>query len=153
MVVAPDDTREVPIGVRVVHDPTEGEGPLAGAHAGLLAAVRSDLALVVGGDMPGLEPAVLRMMLLTAGDASVDAVVLEDGDETRPLPLVVRTWAAAEMAHALLHAGRRSLRELVKALDAAVIEQSVWTAVDPERGTMLDIDEPADLGEAAASEA
>ncbi len=33
----------LPPGVRVANDPTEGEGPLAGLHAGLLAAVRSDV--------------------------------------------------------------------------------------------------------------
>jgi len=146
VVLAPGaDPADLPEGVRVVHDPTEGEGPLAGAHAGLLAAVRSDVAVIAGGDMPGLEPAVLRLMVAAAEEGSVDAVVLRDGDTDRPLPLVVRTWPAAEMAHALLHAGRRSLRELARALQTTVIEERAWTALDPERRTLLDVDEPADL--------
>jgi molybdopterin-guanine dinucleotide biosynthesis protein A len=146
VVAAPDaEVGELPAKARVVHDPTEAEGPLAGAHAGLLAAVRSDIALVVGGDMPELQPAVLWEMLRFAADAPADAVVLRDGDRVRPLPLVLRTWPAAEAAHALLHAGRRSLRELVEALDASVIEEETWTALDPDRATLRDIDEPGDL--------
>ena len=54
----------MPPRAKVVRDASEGEGPLAGLHAGLLAAVRSDLAVVVGGDMPDLQPPVLRAMVL-----------------------------------------------------------------------------------------
>jgi molybdopterin-guanine dinucleotide biosynthesis protein A len=49
----------LPPGARTTNDPTEGEGPLAGLHQGLLAVVRSDAAIVAGGDMPELQPAVL----------------------------------------------------------------------------------------------
>jgi molybdopterin-guanine dinucleotide biosynthesis protein A len=146
VVLAPGaDPGELPGAIRVVHDPTEGEGPLAGTHAGLLAAVRSELAIVVGGDMPGLQEDVLRAMIRTADETSADAVVLRDGDRIRPLPLVVRTWPAAEAAHVLLHAGRRSLRELVHALTTTVIEEETWTTLDPARQTLLDIDELGDL--------
>lgn len=146
VVLAPGaDPRDLPAGVRAVHDPTEGGGPLAGAHAGLLAAVRSDLAVVVGGDMPDLQPSVLRLMIERAGSA--DAVALQDGGDLRPLPMVVRTWPAAEMAHSLLHAGRRSLRELAQALGASVIEEETWTALDPGRHTLIDVDEPGDLSQ------
>lgn len=137
----------LPSGVRAVHDPTDGKGPLAGAHAGLLAAARSDLSLVSGGDMPELQPAVLRTMLDAAGDPSTDAVALRDGDVVRPLPVVLRTGPAAAAAHALLQRGRRSLRELVHELRTIVIDERSWTALDPGRTTLRDIDEPADLEE------
>ena len=136
----------LPDGTLVVHDPTEGEGPLAGVHAGLLAAVRSELALVTGGDMPEPRSDVLRLMLRVADEGDQEAVVLHDGDAVRPLPSVLRTWPAAEAAHALLHAGRRSLRELMQALNSSVIEERTWTALDPERTTLIDVDEPSDLG-------
>ena len=50
------EREELPAGVTVTHDLQEGEGPLAGLHTGLLAAIRSDVVLVAGGDMPELQP-------------------------------------------------------------------------------------------------
>jgi molybdenum cofactor guanylyltransferase len=137
----------VPLGahVRFVRDAREGEGPLAGLLAGL-EAVTSDLALVAGGDMPELSTGVLLEMLRVAGEAAVDAVALADGDRFRPLPSLVRVDPAREAAHALLHAGERSLRALLQGLRMAVIDEPTWTALDPNRGTLLDIDEPGDLG-------
>ncbi len=146
VVLAPGgDGTGLPPGVRTTHDLTEGEGPLAGLHAGLLAAVRSDTALVVGGDMPDLQPAVVREMLRVLDDAEVDAVVLADGERPRPLPSVLRTWVAAEIVHALLHAGRRRLRDAVDSLRTAVIDEPTWTALDPGRRSIFDVDEPGDL--------
>jgi molybdenum cofactor guanylyltransferase len=136
---------DLPAGVRVANDPTEGEGPLAGLHAGLIAAVRSGSALVVGGDMPDLQPAVLRELLTVLDPAEVDAAVLADGDRPRPLPAALRTWPAADVAHALLHAGSRRLRDVFDALRTAVIDEDTWTALDPGRRTLIDVDEPSDL--------
>jgi molybdopterin-guanine dinucleotide biosynthesis protein A len=131
--------------VTVANDTTEGEGPLAGLHTGLMAAVRSDAVLVVGGDMPSLQPLVLREMVRVLDDAEADAVALADGDRLRPLPCCLRTWPAADMAHTLLHAGRRRLRDVLGALRTAVIDEATWTALDPDRRTLVDVDEPRDL--------
>ena len=148
VVIAPEAAEPaVPLGanVRFVRDAREGEGPLAGLLAGL-EAVTSELAIVVGGDMPELSTAVLLEMLRVAGEAAVDAVALEEGDRFRPLPCLVRVAPAHDAAHALLHAGERSLRSLLEALRTAVIDEPTWTALDPDRGTLLDVDEPGDLG-------
>lgn len=145
-VLAPDDRRaDVPAGARIAHDLTEGEGPLAGLHTGLMAAVRSDVVVVAGGDMPDVSTAVIRMMLQAMDDGQVDAVALEDGGRARPLPCVLRTWPAAEAAHALLHAGRRRLRDVLDALGVTVVAEPTWTALDPDRRTLFDVDTPADL--------
>ena len=141
------DGATLPPGVTVANDPTEGEGPLAGLHTGLLAAVRSDEVVVAGGDMPTLQLAVLREMRRVLEEAGVDAVVLDDGDGPRPLPCVLRTWPAADMAHTLLHAGRRRLRDLLDGLRTAVVDVDTWTVLDPERATLFDVDEPGDLPE------
>ena len=135
----------LPPGVRPANDPTEGEGPLAGLHAGLLATVRSDVVVVVGGDMPDVQAAVVREMLRVLEEAGVDAVALQDGEEPRPIPIVLRTWPAADAVHTLLHAGRRRLRDVLGALRTAVIDEATWTALDPERRTLFDVDEPDDL--------
>jgi molybdopterin-guanine dinucleotide biosynthesis protein A len=138
----------MPIGApaRFARDPIEGEGPLAGVHAGLLA-VGTELALVTGGDMPDLQTRVLLEMLQVAGEADVDvdAVALQEGDRFRPLPSVVRTARTVEVAHALLHDGRRALRDLLDALRLAVIDEPTWLALDPERRTLFDVDAPSDL--------
>jgi len=133
------------VSVRFAHDAVEGEGPLAGAAAGLLAA-GTELSLLVAGDMPDLVTPVLLEMIRVAREAPVDAVVLWDGDRFRPLPCVVRTDPALDAAHTLLHAGERRLRDVLTALSVAVIDEPTWTTLDPERRTLFDVDEPGDLG-------
>jgi len=147
VVLAPEQPEPaLPIGVpaRFVRDAREGDGPLAGLSRGLEAAA-TERAFVAGGDMPDLSTAVLLEMLRVAGEAAVDAVALQDGDRLRPLPSLVSVVPAREAAHALLHAGERSLRSLLDGLRIAVIDEPTWTALDPTRGTLFDVDEPADL--------
>jgi len=149
VVVAPDavdPTLPVGVPVRVARDATEGEGPLAGVYAGLLA-VTTDVALVAGGDMPDLQTPVLLEMLGVADEARVDAVALQEGDRARPLPCVIVAERAVDVAHTLLHSGRRSLRDLLDALHVAVIDEPTWHALDPLRQTLFDVDEPSDLSD------
>ncbi|MEP7059122.1 MAG: molybdenum cofactor guanylyltransferase [Actinomycetota bacterium] len=146
VVLAPSaDASGLPPGVRPAFDPTPGEGPLAGLQAGLLSAVAADLVIVAGGDMPDLQVPVLREMLRVIEEAGVDAVALADGDRARPLPCALRPASAAGAAHSLLHSGRRRLRDLLDSLQTAVIDTPTWTALDPARRTLFDIDEPGDM--------
>jgi molybdopterin-guanine dinucleotide biosynthesis protein A len=141
---APEPSLPIAVSARFARDPREAEGPLAGTLAGL-ALVSADLALVAGGDMPGLVTGVLVEMLRVAAEAPVDAVALADGDRPRPLPVVLRTEAASEAAHTLLHDGERRLRALLDALRVAVIDEPTWQALDPRRATLHDVDTPEDL--------
>lgn len=136
----------LPVGVpaRIARDPTEGEGPLAGLHVGL-GAVRTELSLVAGGDMPDLRAPVLFEMLRIAAEAQVDAVGLQDGEGYRPLPCVLHTATALDTAHALLHAGHRRLQDLLGALRVAIVDESTWRALDPDGRTLFDVDVPGDL--------
>jgi molybdopterin-guanine dinucleotide biosynthesis protein A len=148
LVLAPDQPEpSIPVGAatRFVRDARDGEGPLAGLSRGLESA-STDLAIAAGGDMPDLSTAVLLEMLRVVGEASVDAVALQDGDRFRPLPCLVRVAPARDAAHALLDAGERSLRSLLNALRVAVIDEPTWTALDPARRTLFDVDEPGDIG-------
>ncbi len=149
VVIAPDSSEpSLPpaLPVRFARDPREGEGPLAGLLTGL-DLTPTDLALVAGGDMPELHTAVLIEMLNVAAEAPVDAVALQDGDRFRPLPCVVRAQAARDAAQVLLRDGERRLRALLEALRVAVIDEPTWIALDLDRRTLLDIDEPGDLEE------
>jgi molybdopterin-guanine dinucleotide biosynthesis protein A len=134
--------------VRVVHDAEEAQGPLAGVLAGLRAA-ETELVLVAGGDMPNLVPAVLRELLRTASERGVDAVVLQDADRPRPLPIALRVGPATAAARELLHDGERRLRALPDALHAAVLDEPTWRALDSAGMTLADVDEPGDLPERA----
>ncbi|CAN5698435.1 molybdenum cofactor guanylyltransferase [soil metagenome] len=130
--------------VRYARDATQDEGPLAGAVAGL-GIVDRELALLTGGDMPGIATPVVLEMLRVAGETDVDAVALQDGEGFRPLPVVVRVVRARDAGPALLHDGARSLRGWLRPMRVAVIDEATWTALDPGRETLRDIDEPADL--------
>ena len=139
------DGEGLPAGARLVHDSSEGEGPLAGLHAGLLSAVRSDVALVVAGDMPDVSVDVLRELLLFLEGGQSDAVALGTELGPSPVPIVLRTWPAADAVHTLLHAGRRRLGDVLDVLDTVVIDETTWTAKDPDRRSLFDVDEPSDL--------
>lgn len=146
VVLPPDgDEPSVPAGaVTFARDEAEHEGPLAGLAAGL-AVVASERAVVAGGDMPALEPDVVRELLRASEETGAVVAVLSDGGDGRPLPCVVRTEAALAAARRLLAAGRRRLRDLQAEVSTVVVDEPAWTALDPERRTLLDVDEPADL--------
>ncbi len=72
---------------RCVTDIFSGVGTLGGLHAGLGAAAH-DRVLVVGCDMPFLNPAVLRWFALAAD--GVDVVVLRQGEFLEPIHAVYR---------------------------------------------------------------
>jgi len=132
--------------VNVARDRLAYAGPLAGLLTGLEAAPDSELAVVVGADMPSLDPAVLRL-LLRAAEGGPDAWTLEGPDPAivGPLPLAGRTPALAEAARALLQRGERSLRGLVLATGAGRVQATEWRALDPAGATLRDIDRPEDL--------
>jgi molybdenum cofactor guanylyltransferase len=147
VVLGPDATEpSMPAGASVAfaRDAIEDEGPLRGLAAGLEVA-NAAWVVLVGGDMPGLQPPVLLEMLRASVETGAVAVALSDGGKGRPLPAVLRGVPASEAVDALLQAGRRSLRELLAAVRTVVIDEPTWTALDPERRTLIDVDEPADL--------
>ena len=145
LVVAPPDVDPpVPAGVRVVHDASPYEGPLAGCLTGLIAA-REPLVLVVGGDMPSLEPAVLALLVRALATSSSDATVLEQRGRRQQLPFAVRTGSGTEVARWLLAQGERRLGALIERVTVRSLSEAEWRPLDPEARTLLDVDEPGDL--------
>jgi len=132
--------------VEYVRDLIEHEGPLRGTARGLRS-VDSDWSIVVGGDMPDLQPSVLTALVGFAAARDASGAALGEGDHFRPLPCVVRTAAALEVAERLLAQGERSLRSLLAQLSVAVLEEGSWLPLDPERRTLRDVDRPSDLAE------
>jgi len=158
VVARPGDTPDLPsapVPLRVVHDPEPDGGPLVGAATGLRAAA-GERALVIGGDMPRLNPAVLDEMLRLLGAGRASAVVLaapssaaptgrRDRPPRQPLPMAVRAAAALAAAEAAVASGRRSLQALLDAVSTVELPAAAWLRLDPAGGTLDDVDEPADV--------
>ncbi len=157
VVIAPDaPLPSVPDGLagRVVfaRDRVAHGGPLAGLASGLAAVdtrvgdEAPHIALVVGGDMPMLVPAVLRLLVGTlAADPSLAAMTLAASGPA-PLPMAVRPDAARRPIDAILATGgRRSLLALLEAISSATLSGDSWRTLDPAGATLRDIDTPADL--------
>lgn len=138
--------------VVVARDAAAFGGPLAGLAAGLAADVTPAageaprIALVVGGDMPALVPAVLRLLVDTLGaDPSLVAMTL-GASRPAPLPMVVRPDPARTAIDAILASGgRRSLLALLEAVPSATLPAETWRALDPVGATLGDVDRPGDL--------
>ncbi len=142
---APEPDLPPGLGVVVARDAVSGGGPLAGVAAGLRHA-RTEWTVVAGGDMPDLSPEVLTQMLAEARTSNPDAVALLDEGGLRPLPAVVRTRPAIEAAASFPPGPGASVRALLRRLGALELAEDRWTALDPSRGTLHDVDEPGDLG-------
>lgn len=127
----------------VVHDPEPFGGPLVGLVAAL-ANVETPTALVVGGDMPRMVPAVLHRIAVTVSSARL-AANLEVPGRVQPLPMALDTAAAFAAGTAILARGGRSLRELLRELCTVSVPAPVWLSLDAAGATITDIDFPADL--------
>lgn len=150
-----------PVPIRVVHDRVPDAGPLAALAEGL-AVAEGATAIVVGGDMPRLRPAVLEAMLDRVPAAGPAAVVLEappsaGGEATseppprQSLPLAVPVSEARIAAAVVLAEGRRALQALIDQLGERRLPAAEWLPLDPAAETLLDVDMPADVARAERS--
>ena len=132
-----------------MRDAVAHRGPLAGLAAGLVALADIDrgydaAALVVGGDMPHLVPAVLEL-LAAAVDADPAAGRRRRSRSTRRAcsrsPSARRSPAPSWTRSS--RDDRRALRALLDRLPVAVVPAATWRALDPDARTLDDIDTPA----------
>jgi molybdenum cofactor guanylyltransferase len=144
VVAPPDAVRLLPDSARLAHDEAPFEGPLAGCMTGLLAA-REPLVIVVGGDMPSLEPAVLALLIRALVASSAEAAVLEHRGRRQQLPFAMRTGTGTDAARRLLAQGERRLGALMDRLSVRVLSEDEWRPLDPDARTLRDVDEPGDL--------
>lgn len=144
VVAAPGGAPSVESDVRVVHDPSPYEGPLAGLAAGLDEA-REKIVFLTAGDVPGLSPAVAQLLLAALDGPGIDLAVLADGDRASPFPMAVRRDPGRITAARLIGSGERRLSSLIDALGSTMIAEPRWRAVDPEGRSTRDIDTQADL--------
>jgi molybdopterin-guanine dinucleotide biosynthesis protein A len=130
--------------VRVVRDPAADQGPLV-ALAAALAGVNTEWALLVGGDMPDIKPALLRAMAARAKASTADVIALVDKDEAWPMPALFRVPVARAAAARLVEGGERRLRAIVTELNTEKLDEEWWSQHDPAGSWRRDIDRPSDI--------
>ena len=155
VVIAPDAGRlplpsDAAVRVRAVRGAVGGRGPIAELAAGL-AAARGDRAIVVGGDQPGLSPALLDELLLwldsTSGSHALDVVVVSDGGSIRPVPAALRVSTVRSAAAAMADGGAGSLVGLFERLRVGTLEPTRWRVLDPHGASLRGVDTPEDQSE------
>ncbi len=145
LVIGPDDPDPGLQDVTVARDPIAHRGPLAGLVTGLLTLSHPDLVLVLAGDMPSVQPPVLRMLVERLRADPGLAITHLEADPVATLPLAARAAVALPAARALIKADRRSLRALLDAVPSVAIPSADWKALDPQGQTLVDIDTRDDL--------
>jgi molybdopterin-guanine dinucleotide biosynthesis protein A len=150
LVLAPDaDAPPLPSDlarrIDIAHDVALHRGPLAGLAAAL-DAIPDDAssALVVGADMPRLDPAVLALLTAALRQHPAAGAAILESDPPATLPMAIDVPLARLAANALLAEDRRSLHALLDAMGAIVVPAATWRALDPDAHTLDDIDLPTD---------
>jgi molybdopterin-guanine dinucleotide biosynthesis protein A len=120
---------------------------LSGLDAGLAAAIEvgADRVVLVGGDMPTLQPSLLSALLgLVAPEGVEGAAPVVDGVR-RPLPCALRVAETAAALGQLATSPDRSLRALLARLRVVDLEEIEWRRLDPGGRSFVDVDRPGDL--------
>jgi molybdopterin-guanine dinucleotide biosynthesis protein A len=130
-------------GVRRIADRYPGLGPLAGIHAGLLAA-RHSLVWVVACDLPDVEPALGSLMRALADDG--EAVVPILNGEPEGVCALYR-GSLAPRVEALLISGELSVRGLLARCSVRYVTAEEVRAVDPGLHSFRNVNTPADYAE------
>jgi molybdenum cofactor guanylyltransferase len=147
----------LPKGILVADDPLEGKGPLQGIAAGLAALRgRADAAFVCSTDLPFLHPAFIRRVVSVLADGAGTDVAL-------PLARGFRQPLAAAYRVSLAEAAERLVAEdrlrpaflfdqcTVATLDDAALKQDpVLAALDPDLDSVVNVNTPADYQAARA---
>jgi molybdopterin-guanine dinucleotide biosynthesis protein A len=127
----------LPAGVAVAEDPGEGLGPMQGLAAGLAAvADRAEVAFVCSTDMPFLHPAFVQRVLRDLADG-VDVVLpVAAGYRTGLAELVTKLVGQGDLRPDMLFEDC----EVVRLVDAALLDDPPLAAHDPAPDSVLNVD-------------
>ncbi len=143
LIVANDVPRYAGLGVRVVPDVFPGVGVLGGLHAGLQAA-RHDLILVVGCDMPFLNPALLRAFAAWA--EGYDVAALRQGEQVETLHAAYRRTCLPAM-EAAIQAGQRRIISFFPHVRVRYIPPEEAERLDPGLRSFRNVNTPEEWEE------
>lgn len=138
VIVVARASQVMPHGVRVVNDPVENLGPLAGIAEGL-ASSATDLNIVIACDMPLIKSAVLQRLADSIGDHDA-CVALVDGHAS-VLCGVYRS-RVAPVAKQLLDRGERRVTALVDQIKTKRVDAALLRDIDPNLETFFSCDTP-----------
>lgn len=130
-----------------VEDAIAGEGPLFGMATGLGAAT-GEWCLIVGVDMPFLQPSLLGLLVERLGAAHAASgarwVVPVAGGRPQPLCSAI-TRDALPVLRTHLEAGDRAPMAVAADLRLVRIDELDWRSADPRGLSFVDVDTPAAL--------
>jgi len=138
IIIAADNSRYAPFADRCVADVFPGVGTLGGIHAGLSAAAH-ELALVVGCDMPFLNPAVLRWFAKAA--EGVDLVVLKRGKWLEPLHAIYRKNCLPAM-ETVIRDGKRRVFSFYDQVQVRYVAPAEIAHLDPALQSFSNLNTP-----------
>jgi molybdopterin-guanine dinucleotide biosynthesis protein A len=130
----------------VTSDRYPGRGPLAGIHAGLIAA-REPYAFVVACDMPTLDPEVIRFLVDRIGPdpaTGPDAVVPCWEGDVEPLHAVYAVRSAAGIESCLRN-GEHSVREFLQRVRVDYVPESILAGLPGAARSFTNVNTPAEL--------
>jgi molybdopterin-guanine dinucleotide biosynthesis protein A len=134
---------ELPAGVAIVRDPVAGRGPLQGLAAGF-AALPADVDLVyaTATDVPFLQPGWIARLAELLGDH--DLAIPEIGGYYHPLAALYRKDIVLPVIESLLREDRLRPVFVVEAVKTRVVSEEEMRAVDPDLGTLQNLNHPED---------
>ncbi len=144
LLAANDRDKFQDLSVRVVPDLWPQAGPLGGIHSGLRS-MRYERGIFVACDMPFLNPALLRYMILLS--PGFDVVIPRIGCNVEPLHAIYSKACAQPIADLLEQHGRRVVGFLTDVRVRYVHEAEI-NAFDPEHISFFNINTTQDLAEA-----
>jgi molybdenum cofactor guanylyltransferase len=138
LIVAGDTSPYTGLGLPLVEDRFRGVGVLGGLHAGLEAAPH-ELALVVGCDMPFLNPDLLRAFAGWAEDH--DVAVLRQGEQVEPLHAAYRRTCLPAI-EAAIRAEKRRIVSFFPHVRVRYVTPEEVTPIDPDLHSFQNINTP-----------
>jgi molybdopterin-guanine dinucleotide biosynthesis protein A len=146
IIAASDADRYAPFADRCVPDLFPRVGTLGGIHAGL-AAADHDLTVIVGCDMPFLDPAVLGWFVDAAEE--YDVVVLRRGEWLEPLHAVYRRRCLPAI-EAAIRGGQRRVVSFFDAVRVRTVDPGEIAHLDPDLHSFRNINTRGEWKSAAA---
>ena len=141
VVVAPDPLPFLGLPVTVTSDRFPGCGPLGGLHAGL-AAVKTDIAFVCGGDMPSLSGPLLDFMASRASDTRL-LVPIQRG-RPEPLHALYPVACLPDVERALEDGVRMMLDFFARAL-VEYLPEETYRGIEGAEASFFNLNTPDDL--------
>ena len=145
VIIAADDTKRfTPFADCCVPDAYRGIGTLSGIHAGLQAASHDPI-LIVGCDMPFLDPRVLAWLVKESQE--VDLVVIKHELGLEPLHAVYRK-SCLPAVEATIRSGERCAFAFCDQIRVRFVHPSEIPSLHPDRSSFFNVNTPEQWREA-----